>query len=73
MNIALDMRIKALPVNSELYETMQPFTKTVVNLHFKFDESSTFSSITYPSVFGGSLMSLTIQSFLEQFCSKFPI
>ena len=72
MNIVLDMRIKALPVNSELYESMQPFTKTVANLHFKFDKSSTFSSITYPSVFGGSLMSVTIQSFLEQFCSKFP-
>ena len=51
---------KALPVNSEFYKGMQPFTGTVKNLLLQFDKSSTFSSITYPSLFGGSLTSLTM-------------
>ena len=46
MNIILVKKEKALSVNSEFYESTQPFAETVENLLFQFDMSSSFSSIT---------------------------
>ena len=47
MNIVLVKKEKALSVNSEFYKSTQPFAESVENLLFKFDMSSSFSSVTY--------------------------
>ena len=60
MKIVLVKGEKTLSVNSKFDKGMQPFTETVKKLLFQFDKLSNFSSITYPSLFEGFLMSLTM-------------